>query len=147
MAGLLLAVRFTADLIFAPVIGAVSDRMGQPKTAILLAVVMFAAMAGAVVTPGGWVIGYLVVVFICGAGLFVTLSAASSHIAARSAVPQLFIGAFTTANDAGMAAGPLLVYALADITGLSPVYLGVLALLLVSVWWFWRVSAKNRRVI
>ena len=147
VAGLLLAVRFTADLIFAPVIGAVSDRMGQPKTAILLAVAMFAVMAGAVVTPGDWVIGYLVVVFICGAGLFVTLSAASSHIAARSAVPQLFIGAFTTANDAGMAAGPLLVYALADITGLSPVYLGVLALLLVSVWRFWRVSAKNRRVI
>ncbi len=145
VAGLLLAVRFTADLIFAPVIGAVSDRVGQPKTAILLTAVMFAGMVGAAVTRDGWVIVYLIVVFICGAGLFVTLNAASSHIAATSDAPHLFIGVFTTANDAGMAAGPLLVYALADIIGLSPVYLGVLALVLISVWRFWRVTAENQR--
>jgi len=144
VSGLLLAVRFTADLIFAPVIGAISDRVGQPKTAILLTTVMFGGMVGATTASGMAIIGYLIVVFICGAGLFVTLSAASSHIAAKSATPHRFIGMFTTANDAGMAAGPLLVYALADVTGLSPVYLGVLALVLIAVWRFWRVTAKNQ---
>lgn len=145
VAGLLLAVRFTADLIFAPVIGALSDRVGQPKTAIILTTVMFAAMVGATRSQGGGVIGFLIVVFIGGAGLFVTISAASSHIAAKSDTPHLFIGAFTTANDAGMAAGPLLVYALAESVGLSSVYLSVLALVLVSVWRFWRVTDADWR--
>jgi len=145
VAGLLLAVRFTADLVFGPIIGAVSDRMGQPQSAILLTTLMFGGMIGATVTHGSGVIGYLLVVFICGAGLFVTLSAASSHIALKSPQPQVFIGTFTTANDAGMAAGPLLVYALADVTGLSPVYLGVLALTLVSVGRFWQVTGADLR--
>ncbi|MFQ5576959.1 MAG: MFS transporter [Anaerolineae bacterium] len=38
VAGLLLAVRFSSSLVFGPAIGALSDRLGQPQTLLLMAV-------------------------------------------------------------------------------------------------------------
>ncbi len=141
VAGLLLAVRFTADLIFGPVIGLLSDRWGHIRSILLLTMIMLVGLAGASFTTGVSVVGYLMLVFVAGAGLFVTLNAASSNVAAQSENPHLFVGIFTTANDAGAAVGPLLAYSLAQWTGLPALYLVSCSLLLGAVWQLWRSAA------
>ena len=140
VAGLLLATRFTADLVFGPLLGALSDALGHAKSAVLLSGVMFLALWGAIITDGIGLLFYLVIAFISGAGIFVTLSAIASHRASASDAPHLFVGIFTTAGDAGMATGPLLAYSLALIFGLPALYLIGVGLLFISTWQLWRLT-------
>ena len=139
VAGLLLATRFTADLVFGPVLGALSDALGHTKSTLLLSSVMTLALWGAVSTEGLPFLGFLGVAFISGAGIFVTLNAIASQTASTSGSPHLFVGMFTTASDAGMAAGPLLAYSLALIFGLPVLYLVGVGLLLFTTWQLWRL--------
>lgn len=140
VAGLLLATRFTADLVFGPALGALSDVLGHTKNALFLSGTMFFALWGAIVTGGIGMLVYLIIVFISGSGIFVTLSAIASRTAAASDSPHLFVGMFTTAGDAGMAAGPLLAYSLALIFGLPVLYLMGVGLLFISIWKLWRLT-------
>lgn len=140
VAGLLLATRFTADLVFGPLLGALSDALGYTKNALLLSVVMLLALSGAVLVDGFSFLGFLGVAFISGAGIFVTLNAIASHRASASDAPHLFVGMFTTAGDSGMAAGPLLAYSLALILGLPALYLIGAGLLLFTTWQLWRLT-------
>jgi hypothetical protein len=46
MAGLLLAVRWTSDIIFGPAIGALAHRLGHPPAAVVLAATQLARVLG-----------------------------------------------------------------------------------------------------
>lgn len=133
MSGILQGVRWSSDLAVGPLIGYLSDRFGQPNTAMLLAFCSFCAVAGLALLPPLWAVLCLFIVFICDAGASTTLSAAASGAAIHTARPNLFIGVFTTATDAGSALGPLLAYALAALLGLPMLYLGLGAALLLTV--------------
>ena len=142
VAGFLLAVRYLADFVFGPLIGALSDRLGRTRTALLLAVALLAGLSNAVVLSGLALAVCLTLVFIVRAGSFVTFSAISSRLASESESPPLFVGVYTTLTDAGMAAGPLLAYSIAQVVDLPLLYVTVAALVLVSTWQFRR--AENR---
>ena len=133
LTGLLLAARWTSNMLFGPLIGALSDYLGQTRTLILLTVVTMLGLVSTVLASGGWLIISLLLVFLATSGLFVTLSATSSGIATQAKRPQLFVGAYTTAADAGSALGPLIAFNLSQSIGLETVYvsLGLITLLVV----------------
>ena len=143
--GLLLSVRFLADLLFGPSLGALADKLGKPITAFLLAAILLAGLIGAVKSPNAGVVFFLALVFICRAGLFVTLSAAASSAAARSKSPRLFVGVYTTSADAGLAVGPLLAYSLSKAISLPALYVAGGSLLLAAVWQFWQVERRHNQ--
>lgn len=141
VAGLMLASRFTSDVVFGPLLGTVSDYFGQRRTVLALAAVMLAGVSGAIVLDGWGMIGMLMIAFVAGSGLFVTLSALSSTVATRTESPHLFIGAFTTANDAGMAVGPVLAYSLAVWISLPALYISVALVFLLAGFKLWCADA------
>ncbi|KAA3643517.1 MAG: MFS transporter [Chloroflexi bacterium] len=144
LAGALLATRFSADLFFAPLIGSISDGIGQAPTMLILALVIFLGMLGAVQLDGIALLLSLVCVFIAGSGMFVTGNAAASGLASSTHRPHLFVGFFNTAIDAGAAIGPLLAFSLIDaLAGIEYMYIAVAALLLLVTLRFWWVQRRN----
>jgi len=143
IAGTLLAIRWTANMLFGPLIGALSDRLGQAQTIVALAGTMFGALVGAIILSGIWLILSLLVAFISLAGLFITLTAASSGVATQARRPHLFVGVYTTAADGGAAIGPLLAFNLGQLTGFEALYLGIGLLLLLTVIRYWQVEQRD----
>lgn len=123
LAGFLLAVRWTSDMLFGPAIGALSDRIGQPRTLLLLSVFLLAAMAGAAVLHGVPLLLCLCLLFIGSAGLMITLAALAGGVSLRAERPHLYVGVYATASDAGAAFGPLFAYFSAGLIGLPVQYL------------------------
>jgi MFS family permease len=144
IAGALLAVHWTSGIVFGPAIGALSDRLGQGRTVVLLVIILLGGISGAIFLLSGKLSLVLFsVVLIAGSGLFVTLSAAASGLATRSERPHIYMGAFATAIDAGSAMGPLIAYSLRSFVGLSPVYLSTGSLLLLAALRYWRAERKS----
>lgn len=138
LGGMLLAVRWTSDIIFGPAFGALSDHLGQSRTAALLACAVFAATAGAAIARGFAAVQCLALVLILGAGLNIVLGALANGLAVRSERPHLFVGAYTTATDAGLALGPLVAYAFGSGSHLAVTYLAIAGLISAVVIAFWR---------
>lgn len=137
VAGGVLMVRWIAGIFVAPAIGKISDRFTHGRTAVVLAFSTFSAVL--LVALGNLLaIPSLLVIFMVGSGLFVTLNASASRIAARSRHPNFFAGAFNTAVDIGTALGPLLAYSLVRALGLVPLYTltGALQFLVISRYWW-----------
>ncbi|KAA3643359.1 MAG: MFS transporter [Chloroflexi bacterium] len=148
LAGALLATRFSANLLFAPLIGSISDRIGQALTLLILALVILLGMLGAVQLEGIGLLVSLAFVFIAGSGMFVTGSAAVSGLATSTERPNLFVGFYNTAVDAGAAIGPLLAYSLGDgLPGLEYLYVSVAGLLALVALRFWWVQRKKPALI
>ena len=143
LAGILLAVRFVANIIFAPLLGDLSDRIGQPRMLLALTTGMLAAMAAALTFSGIWALAAMAVVFFCGSGSFAALNAAASGLAQHTNHPHRFVGIFTTAIDAGAAAGPLLAFSLVDFSGFGSLYLGSLAVLMISAVKFYIAQSNS----
>ncbi|MEM7032099.1 MAG: MFS transporter [Chloroflexota bacterium] len=133
LTGLLLFTRWTSNLVFGPLIGAISDRVGQTQTIVVLSLGAFAAVVAAIIVPGLWMIGALLCIFVTLAGLFVTLSASSSGIATQTEHPQRFVGVYTTISDIGAALGPIFAFNLVTIIGFEVIYVGLSIALLLSV--------------
>ena len=136
--GMLLAVRWLSDLVMGPLLGEMSDRVGQGRLALGLSVLSLVALVGAVSTTGLLSFLFLAFVFLAGSGITVSLGAAATSTAATTARPQLYLSAFATAFDAGMALGPILGLTLAGAGALAALYLlvGVASLGAVSVFWW-----------
>lgn len=145
LAGLLLALRFIANLIFSPLFGALSDRFGQPGTLAALSLAIFLGVLGFVRTPGLVSLPLVALVFFAVSGLFTVGNAAVSGLARSARRPHQFVNLFNTTIDAGAAVGPLLAFSLTEITGFETLYsLSAFALLLASLR-FWAVSRKEVR--
>jgi len=138
VAGVLLAVRWISGLIFGPVQGWLSDRWGRPLMAVLLAVAMLLSLGCTIKLTQPWLALSISLVFVSGAGLFVILSAAANTLALQIDRPHRFVGAYTTAADAGLAIGPILAFSLGKSVGFDLVYLTIAgALLLVVMGYRW----------
>jgi MFS family permease len=138
VAGFLLAVRWTSDMIFGPSVGALSDRLGQPRTLVLLACVLLAAITGVANFVATRLVLCIILVFISGAGLNITLSAVANGVALHSKRPHLFVGVYSTAIDAGAAAGPLIAYSVGGLVGMNNLYVLSAIVLTSAVLLYWR---------
>jgi len=141
--GMLIALRWLSDLVVGPLLGEVSDRMGQGFLALLLSIVSVAALLAALWTPGLLAVLYLAIVFLAGAGVTVALGAAATTSAAKSSRPQLFLGAYATAYDAGLALGPILGLTLVAANQLPTLYLMSALISLMAVAIFWWVGRRQ----
>lgn len=136
LAGFLLALRWTSDMLFGPAIGALSDRIGPARTLWILATVLLGSMLGVVGFNGMPLILCLCVLFICSAGLMITLAALASGVALRAERPHIYVGVYATAHDAGSAFGPLLAYFATGLIGLSGQYLLAAVALILAILWY-----------
>jgi MFS family permease len=136
--GMLLAVRWLSDLFMAPLLGEMSDRVGQGRLALSLSILSLVSLLAALTTDDLISFFFLAIVFLAGSGITVSLGAAATSIAAATTRPQLFLGAYATAFDAGLAVGPILGLTLAGAGALSGLYLlaGVASLAAVVLFWW-----------
>jgi MFS family permease len=145
VAGVVLATRWLSDLFVGPVIGWISDRLGQLPVASTLIAILLSSLALAVATTGLLSLSAFLVVLILSTGVNVTLDAIANRVALRAPSPQHFIGVYTTFSDGGSAMGPLLALPLVVAVGFAPVYLPVGAILLLTVLHFWWRRGKGVR--
>ena len=87
VAGLLLAVRWTSDIVFGPSIGALANRLGHPPAAALLAATLLAGVIGVTQLSGVGLVLCLMVAFVGSAGLTVTLAAIANGLALAAEHP------------------------------------------------------------
>jgi MFS family permease len=138
LAGFLLALRWTSDMVFGPAIGALSDRIGQARTLVLLAAVLLATIIGVVTASGIPLIICLCFLFIASAGLMITLAALASSVALKAERPHIYVGVYATAHDAGSAIGPLLAYFATGLIGLAGQYFLAAVILVLVIFWYRR---------
>ena len=138
IAGLLLALRWTSDILFAPGIGWMSDRLGQLRSMVVLVCVLLVSLMGAVNFSGGLLVLFLAFLFVSSAGLNVTLSAQASALSTQMERPHIYLGVYATAVDGGAAVGPLLAYSIGTLVGFGALYLaagGALTLAIFRYCW------------
>jgi MFS family permease len=143
IAGLLLALRWTSDILFAPVIGWLSDRLGQLRTLVFLVGILLISLVGVVNLSGSVLVLFLAVLFVSSAGLNVILSALANGFSIQMERPHIYLGVYATAIDAGAALGPLLAYFLGTLVGFAFLYVlagGVLALAIARYGWSGRAG-------
>jgi DHA1 family multidrug resistance protein-like MFS transporter len=148
IAGGVLMVRWISGIFVAPAIGKISDKFTHARTAVVLA---FSTLCAVLLVASGNLLAIpsLLVIFMVGSGLFVTLNASASRIAGQSRYPNFFAGAFNTAVDIGTALGPLFAFSLVSAFGLVPLYVltGALQFLVISrYWWTERKFAPSTGV-
>jgi len=138
VAGLLLALRWSSDIVFGPTIGALSDKVGRLRALVMIAFAMSMAVVGVVNLSGLLLLLCLAAMFVGSVGLTTTLSASANTVALQSERPHIFVGVFTTASDAGSALGPLLAYSLGVVLNLNALYILAGVILLIAVLLYWR---------
>jgi MFS family permease len=125
IAGLLLALRWTSDILFAPGIGWMSDRLGQIRSLAVLVCVLLVSLAGAVSFSGPYLVLCLAFLFVSSAGLNIILSALANSLSVHMERPHIYLGVYATAIDGGAALGPLLAYSVGTLAGFAALYVGV----------------------
>jgi MFS family permease len=145
VAGLLLALRWTSDLVFAPAVGALSDRLGRVQTLAAMTCVLLVGVIGVVSLSGPLLLVCLALMFVSAAGLNTTLHAAANDVALQSERPHIFVGVYATATDAGSAIGPLLAYSVGILLNWNALYLLTGGALLLAVLIYWRLASSADR--
>jgi MFS family permease len=133
IAGLLLALRWTSDILFAPGIGWMSDRLGQVKSLAVLVCVLLVSLAGAVSFSGPYLVLCLAFLFVSSAGLNIILSALANSLSVHMERPHIYLGVYATAIDGGLALGPLLAYSIGTLAGFAALYIGVGVVLALAI--------------
>ena len=143
--GVALAVATLASLAAMPVVGAVIDRGRRisvlvPSTiAAALALLLFA------VTEGPWFFAAAIVVY----GLASSIAGVVPSVVMSERVPArlsgLVVGVTRTAGDIGAVVGPLLVFAVFDLSGVWPAVAAIAAVLVIANLLIVRVAAASRR--
>ena len=143
--GVALAVATLASLAAMPVVGAVFDRGRRvsvlvPSTiAAALALLLFA------VAEGPWFFAAAIVVY----GLASSIAGVVPSVVMSERVPArlsgLVVGVTRTAGDIGAVVGPLLVFAVFDLSGVWPAVAVIAAVLVIANLLIVRVAAASRR--
>jgi DHA1 family inner membrane transport protein len=133
IAGLLLALRWTSDILFAPGIGWMSDRLGQVRSLVVLVCVLLVSLAGAVRFSGPYLVLCLAFLFVSSAGLNIILSALANSLSVHMERPHIYLGVYATAIDGGAALGPLLAYSVGTLAGFGALYVGVGVVLALAI--------------
>jgi MFS family permease len=138
LAGVVIAARYISNIVFSPIIGIISDKVGQARMQVILAALTLGGVCGVVFLPGYWIIACLVFVFISCSGMYSTVNAAASGLANQTKRPHLFVSVFSTAIDSGAAIGPLLAFTVGEIAGFEILYILTVTLLLFAAIRFWQ---------
>ena len=143
--GVALAIATLASLAAMPVVGAVIDRGRRisvlvPSTiAAALALLLFA------VAEGPWFFAAAIVVY----GLASSIAGVVPSVVMSERVPArlsgLVVGVTRTAGDIGAVVGPLLVFAVFDLSGVWPAVAVIAAVLVIANLLIVRVAAASRR--
>jgi len=143
IAGLLLALRWTSDILFAPLIGWLSDRLGQLRSLALLVCVLLVSLIGAVNFHGLLLFFCLAFLFISSAGLNVTLNALANGLSTQMERPHIYLGVYATAADGGAALGPLLAYSAGALISFAALYVAAGAALTAAIFRFCWLGRKE----
>jgi len=143
IAGLLLALRWTSDILFAPAIGLLFDRLGRMQTLAFLIGSLLLSLVGAITLTGPIIIPLLGLLFISSAGLHVVLSALANSLSIQVERPHIYMGVFATALDAGAALGPLLAYFTGPLIGFAPLYVLAATVLLLALLRYFRSRRES----
>jgi len=92
IAGLLLALRWVSDILFAPGIGWMADRLGQVRSLVVLICVLLVSLMGAVNFSGPLLVLFLAFLFVSSAGLNVTLNAQANALSTQMERPHIYLG-------------------------------------------------------
>ena len=107
LTGILLAGRWLADLLGAPMMGHLSDHLGRRRSTMLYywlgSVVL---LLGSLVEGAAFVIVSVLLFFVCGVGATVVLMAEAGSRGSRA------VASYATASDLGSAVGPILGWSL-----------------------------------
>ncbi len=135
------AARWLADLALGPLVGWLSDYVGQANTLATLGVLMVAALAAASSLPPVAATLCIFAALLIDGALHIVVSAAASGAALRSDRPHVFVAAFATVSDAGSALGPLAAFTLAaSVQRLPAVYITASCVLMLVLWQYWRTE-------
>jgi MFS family permease len=143
IAGLLLALRWTSDILFAPGIGWMSDRLGQVKSLAVLVSVLLVSLGGAVSFSGPYLVLCLAFLFVSSAGLNIILSAVANSLSVHMERPHIYLGVYATAIDGGAALGPLLAYSVGTLAGFATLYVGVGVVLALAIFRYCWPGSKS----
>jgi DHA1 family inner membrane transport protein len=143
IAGLLLALRWTSDILFAPLIGWLSDHLGPLRSLALLVCVLLVSLIGAVNSRGALLFFCLAFLFVSSAGLYVTLNALANGLSTQMERPHIYLGVYATAADGGSALGPLLAYSAGALMSFAALYLVAGAMLTAAVFRFCWLERKE----
>jgi predicted MFS family arabinose efflux permease len=147
LTGLLQGARWLSDITFGPALGYLSDRFGQPSTALGLGMLALCSIVGLTVLPASAAIYCLLITLLCDSGLSIILSAAASGAAIHTHRPHLFVGVFATSTDIGSALGPLVALSLGQAIGFPMMYIAINSLCLLAIWRYRRlVQAGDGKV-
>lgn len=131
IAGLLFAVRWTSNLVVAPLVGKLVDMQGRASVfrfftvGMIVALVIFAATAHPVITV---IVASLL--FITGNSLEVILDTAIGDTTYQGGTASKNVSRYASFYDLGAAGGPVVAYVLADSIGFSSAFYVGAALLL-----------------
>jgi MFS family permease len=118
----LIGVRWIAEIGLAAPLGALSDRVGRTRSAVVWLVVAAAGVLGLALAPAvGAAAAAAIIVFVASSGLGATLDAAAGDLAPPERRAQV-MSAYADWSDLGAAFGPLLALTFADSLGLRPSY-------------------------
>ena len=108
IAGVVLGLRWAADLGLSPLLGHLSDRMGRPRMIVTSMAVAATAMLAVAVYPNLAVaIPMFGVVFVCGTALTVTLNASIAEMAPRGR-RAIILSRYATWTDIGSGTGTII---------------------------------------
>jgi MFS family permease len=132
LAAWLVGVRWASEIGLAAPLGALSDRVGRARAAVVWLLVAAAAVLALALAPAvGVAAGAAAALFVAGSGLGATLDAAAGDLAPPHRRAEVMT-AYADWTDFGAALGPLLALTLAGSLGLRPVYAAGAGLLVVG---------------
>jgi len=150
LTGMIHGARWLADLALGPLVGWLSDYIGQANTLVALGLLMLAALSIASYLPAVVAILGIFLALLLDGAMHVVLSAAASSTALAADRPHVFVAAFATVSDAGSALGPLTAFTLAASVGRLPivytVFSAVLVLALAQYWRFGRAPSAPSHI-
>ncbi len=118
--GMVLAIRWSLDILGSPVLGALADRIGRAQSLPMVFLIGASALGFACLPLGlFWLIGCLLIVFLCGTLLGILVAAWAGRRGGSG------VADYATGFDFGSALGPLIGWSIAHFD--LPTYLIFLA--------------------
>ena len=130
LSGLLLGVRWVAEIAWGPLAGAVGDRVGAERAVLESSAAMAAGLAGLAWASGPHLLILLETgVFVAGVTLSACLDSVVGRVASGTNRVNKVMSLYVTAQDLGSALGPLVGYLVGGGVGLEGLYVGASLLL------------------
>lgn len=143
LSGILIGIRFAADLGLSTVFGHLSDRIGRPRVVIVSQAAAAIAMTIVAFSPTLAVaFPTFAVIFIAGVALTVALNASAAEVAPPGR-RSVILGRYTTWADIGSGSGPIIGLPLVTGVGFGWAYGGASVLMVVAAVMYWATFIRR----